>query len=279
MEHALKARTDLQAERARSLMTKMGASLDSGLIGLCWQAWVGFHEHFQMNKDMEVRVREVERKVSEFAKTKTKMAGSVLDRMGSAFTSGLALQCFKCWYQHVQDELRADQMVRQLKKSKDRLSIFADRNSHNAKGAMERCRTQVDVTVTLRVFMAWRLHARLEQVLLQHNTRLDGKRVQLQNVQVMFKDFARQLETGLTSSPDSDRDLRNLMKTRKTMSKSEGTMSLPNIHKQGLSKGGLETLPALQTPKRDLGWSFGRGHSGPQYQKDDVMGMRRNQWG
>mmetsp|Transcript_74486 Transcript_74486/g.166745 ORF Transcript_74486/g.166745 Transcript_74486/m.166745 type:complete len:191 (-) Transcript_74486:30-602(-) len=73
----------------------------------------------------------------------------------------------------------------------------------------------------------------MEDILRLHQGKMDSKKAQLTKVQGMFKSFAQELEANFKSSSlESDRDWylgAQQRGHRKELTKSEGTVSLPNI--------------------------------------------------
>jgi len=58
-----------------------------------------------------------------------------------------------------------------------------------------------------------------------YNNRMDAKKYQLHSLQTMFRTFATQLESGLKDGTPRD------AAPQKKLSKSDQTVSLPDIHK------------------------------------------------
>merc|ERR1712224_715636 len=81
----------------------------------------------------------------------------------------------------------------------------------------------------LHTMVLWTEYSKLERLLRYYANRMDSKKHQLQGLQTMFRNFATQLETGLKEG--TPRDSASIKGGSKKMSKSEGTVSLPNIHK------------------------------------------------
>merc|ERR1712151_1287220 len=114
-----------------------------------------------------------------------------------------------------------------LNSANSKFSEFSDRNSTNAKSVMERARLHLEEMVYRRHWNAWRLYARMEATEFMYRAKIEAKKQQLYGVQQMFRQFAAQLEAGMKEQ-DSAREL--YKRRTKTMSKSEGAVSLPDIH-------------------------------------------------
>merc|ERR1711977_639611 len=76
----------------------------------------------------------------------------------------------------------------------------------------------------------WTEVCKVERLLRYYSNRIEGKKHQLQGLQTMFRTFATQLETGLRDG--TPRDAASIKNGSKRMNKTEGAVSLPNIHKQ-----------------------------------------------
>mmetsp|Transcript_119635 Transcript_119635/g.194610 ORF Transcript_119635/g.194610 Transcript_119635/m.194610 type:complete len:173 (+) Transcript_119635:1-519(+) len=160
--------------------------------------------------------------------------------MAASSDSGLVYECWSAWNNMYLEEKKSNEMAEILNSASSKLGVFGDRNKGSAKSVMQRAADHANNMTLLRHFNAWRLDATVERLLRQNQGRIDSKRQQLLQVQQMFRNFAVQLEAGIKSGADSDRDLalgppRSFEhgKSRKQMTKSEGSVSLPDIHQKG----------------------------------------------
>merc|ERR1712151_925471 len=103
----------------------------------------------------------------------------------------------------------------------------------SAKNAMERSHEHQLTMLYLKVWGAWKLETRMEQLMKKNQVRIEGKRQQLLGVQSMFRDFAVKLKSNIAQSADSNRDLAmgppaSFKKQYvRGMTRSEQTISLP----------------------------------------------------
>lgn len=156
---------------------------------------------------------------------------SIITRLQTSNDQGLLFTFFKHWEDHWVEEKHAREMTDILASTNSKLVDFTGRNRGNAKSAMERATSAADSVLLLHVFTQWSLDSRLNQIYGTHHRRLDGKRKQLGKVQTMFREFATQLEEGLKHSLEADSHWAHPARgQRKQLSKSDGTVSLPNIH-------------------------------------------------
>jgi hypothetical protein len=237
MEARLKACQDHQSASAKKVLARCGAASDQGLRDMCFHEWVNFHKEYLKNKEFEDKVKESEKRVADFMKSKSQGAQSVLNKMGSANDSGLLQTVIKAWYEFYRDEKNAAEFAEKMNGANGRFGAFGDRNKKNAKNAMERSHEHQLTMLYLKVWGAWRLDTQLEKLLRVNQGRIEGKKKQLLGVQQMFRNFAVQLEKNINSAgEDSNRELAMgppqgyKKKYERGMTKHEQTMSLPEIN-------------------------------------------------
>mmetsp|Transcript_12627 Transcript_12627/g.20904 ORF Transcript_12627/g.20904 Transcript_12627/m.20904 type:complete len:552 (+) Transcript_12627:88-1743(+) len=236
MEARLKACMDHQAQSAKKVLARCGAASEQGLRDMCFHEWLNFHQEYLKNKEFEDRVKESERRVAEFMKSKSQGAQSVLTKMSEATDTGLIYTCFSSWAEFYKEEKRANEFAEQLSAAQGKFGAFGERNKSSAKNVMERAHEHQQTMLYLKVWGAWKLETRIEQILRKNQVRIDGKRQQLLGVQSMFRDFAVKLESNIAQSADSNRDLAqgppsNYKKQYvRGMTRTEQTLSLPDIH-------------------------------------------------
>jgi len=207
LERKLKSCQDHQAQSAKRVLARCGAASESGLRDMCFHEWVGFHKEYLKNKEFEDKVKESEKKVAEFMKSKSAGAQSILTKMGNASDSGLLHNMLTAWYEYYSDERKAAAFAEQMNGANGRFGAFGERNKKSAKNACERAHEHNLTMLYLKVWGAWRMDTQLEKMLRTHQGKIDGKRKQLTGVQQMFRNFAVQLEKNIESGADSNRDL------------------------------------------------------------------------
>jgi hypothetical protein len=235
LERKLKACQDHQAQSAKKVLARCGAASETGLRDMCFHEWVTFHRDYLKNKEFEDRVKESEKRVAEFMKSKSAGAQSILTKMSSASDSGLLHNVIQAWYDYYRDEKNAAEFAEKLNCANTRFGAFGERNKKSAKSACERAHEHQVTMLYLKVWGAWRLDAQIEKLLHLHQSKIEGKRKQLHGVQQMFRTFAVQLEKNIQAGDDSNRDLAlgppaNYKKRyERGMTKCEQTLSLPEV--------------------------------------------------
>jgi len=239
MEARLKAAADHQAASAKKVLARCGAASEQGLRDMCFHEWVAFHQDYLKNKELEDAVKEEERRIKEFMKSHSENAQGLLNNMHAATETGLLHECLTAWNEYYKEEKAANEYAELMQAQGGRFGAFGERNKKGAQSVMERAHEHNLIMLYLKVFGAWRLDTKIEQLLKVHQGRIDGKRQQLVAVQQMFRNFAKQLESNIQSGGDSNRDLAlgPPSKYKSKSAKPDGSVSLPDIHSKPGSAG------------------------------------------
>merc|ERR1719387_3460745 len=179
-----------QAENTKKVMTRMSAGSDANLVNLCWQAWLTFLQDYKKDKEMEDKVKAAEKQVQDFLKKKSDEAKGVLDRMSGASDSGLLSNVVKAWVGLIKEEKEAG--------GNSKFSSLNQQRGAAAKGVMGRVSHMQEFLFMMKFFGAWAADAKTETILASYGTKIEHKKDQLQKVQQMFRQFATQLEQGLS---------------------------------------------------------------------------------
>merc|ERR1712072_1343474 len=107
------------------------------------------------------------------------------------------------WCQQFKDNKEAAKMEALMAKNEARFGALNGRQKDNAKGVMSRVNEQMDLNLMLKHFSAWATDTKLERIMRHYNSKMEGKKQQLQSVQHLFKNFATQLDQGLKGDGDS----------------------------------------------------------------------------
>merc|ERR1719465_223064 len=145
--------------------------------------------------------------------------------MNSATDSGLVEDVMSTWAQAYKEKMEAIKMEALMAENEARFGALNGRQKDNAKGVMGRVNEQMELNCMLKHFSAWATDTKLERIMRHYNSKMEGKKQQLQSVQHLFKNFATQLDQGLKGEGDSARDSSNRRK------KDEG-VTLPDIQKK-----------------------------------------------
>jgi len=235
----IKSMQTSQAENTKKVIARMNGNNDMTLKSLGFQAWSQFLVEYRKNKEMEDTVKEAERAVNKFMQEKKENAKKLLANMTGGTDSGLIKNSFDGWMGVYLEAKAEAEMADMINGAQGKMKAFGDRSKNNAKSVMNRARIHQENMLNLKVFNAWRLDSRIERTLRLYAGRIDAKRQQLVGVQQMFRNFANQLEASLKEGSDSFRDLRDRpAQSKKTMSKSDATVSLPDINVKRSGRSG-----------------------------------------
>merc|ERR1712193_325904 len=238
IEAKLAAQAGKNKDNAKAVLMRNLASGDNMLMDVCIEAWKDWLKEYKKNKDAEDAVKAAEQKVAAFMKGRSEGAKGIIDRMNSATDSGLVEHVVSTWVQYYKDLKKAEEMEALINGGAARFSSFSSRNKQGAMSAGQKATAVKDYGLINHSMLLWIEVTRVERMLRYYTTRVEGKKTQLQGLQTMFRNFASQLETGLKEG--TPRDF-GAVKDKKSgrLSKSENTVSLPNIHqKQSGSRSG-----------------------------------------
>merc|ERR1719160_794019 len=223
MEAKLAGATAAQTENTKKVMSRMASGSDNALLTVVLGAWKEFIEDYKKNKDMEDAVKAQEQAMAEYMAKKKDEAKSVLDRMNASTDSGLVEHVMSTWVQKFKEDAEARKMEQIMAENEARFGALNGRQKDNAKGVMSRVNEQMQLNLLLRHFLAWATDTKLERIMRHYNSKMEGKKQQLQSVQHLFKSFATQLDQGLKGDGDSARD-------SSSRRKSKDDFSLPDIN-------------------------------------------------
>lgn len=238
IEAKLAAQSGKNKDNAKAVLMRNLASGDNQLMDVCIECWKTWLVEYKKDKESEDAVKAAEAKVAAFMKGKSEGAKGIIDRMNSATDSGLVEHVVSTWVQYYKDLKKAEEMEALINGGAARFSSFSSRNKQGAMSAGQKATAVKDYGLINHSMLLWIEVTRVERMLRYYTTRVEGKKTQLQGLQTMFRNFASQLETGLKEG--TPRDF-GAVKDKKSgrLSKSENTVSLPNIHqKQSGSRSG-----------------------------------------
>merc|ERR1712182_46115 len=102
----LAAQAGKNKDNAKAVLMRNLASGDNMLMDVCIEAWKDWLKEYKLNKESEDAVKEAERKVAEFMKSKSDGARGVIDKMNAATDSGLVEHVISTWVQYYKDMKR-----------------------------------------------------------------------------------------------------------------------------------------------------------------------------
>jgi len=230
IEAKLAAQAGKNKDNAKAVLMRNLASGDNMLMDVCIEAWKDWLKEYKKNKESEDAVKAAEAKVAAFMKSKKDGASSIIDKMNAATDSGLVEHVISTWIQFRKEEKKAQEMEAMLNGANAKFGSFSERNKAGAMSAGQKATAVKEYGLLNHSMCLWSEFCKVERLLRYYSNRVEGKKHQLQGLQTMFKNFASQLESGLKEgTPRDSAAIKNGSKSK--MSKSEGSVSLPNIHK------------------------------------------------
>merc|ERR1719171_1090089 len=226
IEAKMAAQAAKNKENTKSVLMRNLAASDNMLCDTCIEAWKTWLVEYKKNKETEDAVKAAEQRVEAFMKNKKDGAKGIIDKMNSATDSGLVEHVVSSWCNYFKEEKKAREMEELINGANAKFASFNQRNKQGAQTAGGRAAEVRDYGLINPSFVLWVEAARVERLLRYYNNRIDAKKYQLQSLQSMFRTFATQLESGL-----KDGTPRDAGKAQKKLSKSDQTVSLPDIHK------------------------------------------------
>jgi len=227
LEDQLHSFKSSQLENTKRVLGRMSAEGDNTLVDLCFKGWINYRLEYLKDKEANDAIKAAQNKLNAFMKGHQENAKALLDKMSSGTDSGLVNTMVTAWVQQFIEDKQEKELEDILNSADSKFKLFSDRNSTNATSVMERARLHMEEMVYRRHWNAWRLYARMEATEFMYRAKIEAKKQQLYGVQQMFRQFAAQLEAGMKEQ-DSAREL--YKRRTKTLSKSDGTVSLPDIH-------------------------------------------------
>merc|ERR1719420_1712885 len=151
--------------------------------------------------------------------------------MNSSTNSGLVEHVMSTWVAAFKDKKKAEEMEKLINGNAAKFASFSARNKQGAMSAGEKAQAIKEYGLVNHAVLLWSEVTKVERMLRYYQNRVEGKKQQLQGLQGMFRNFASQLETGLKDG--TPRDFGAVKdKKGKGLSKSDQTVSLPNIHQK-----------------------------------------------
>jgi len=233
IEAKLAAQGAKNKDNAKAVLMRNLASSDNQLCDVCIEGWKKYIEDYKKNKETEDAVKAAEKKMEEFMKNKSEGAKKLIDQMNSSTDSGLVEHVISTWVQYYKDEKKAEEMEALINGANNKFGAFSERNKHGAMTAGEKATYIKNYGLINHAVLLWKDVCATERLLRYYNNRVEHKKHQLQGLQTMFRNFATQLETGLKEGTPRTDALKDRSKSgSKKLSKSDQTVSLPDIHQQ-----------------------------------------------
>lgn len=256
LEARLSSSKGAQAASTKRVMARMGAAQLGQALSMCFQGWVAYHKEYMKNKEWEDSVKESEKRVKEFMKTKSAGAKKVLESMEGMADSGLEKTCLNAWIEFTNEIRQENKLAEQLEQFQAKSSAFHGRNKTAGMSLMERARVHQERMAMQQVMLRWAMDCKVEVMCRGYHGVIEGKRSQLVGVQTMFRKFAGTLEASIQKGGRDDTRFEvKPPAQRKKMVKDQNSVSLPDIGgskrspKSGTRTGtSSNTGSALRTP-------------------------------
>merc|ERR1711904_721082 len=233
IEAKLAAQAGKNKDNAKAVLMRNLASGDNMLMDVCIEAWKSWLVEYKKNKESEDAVKAAEAKVAAFMKGKSEGAKGIIDRMNSATDSGLVEHVISTWVQYRKEEKKAQEMEAMLNGANAKFGSFSERNKAGAMSAGQKATAVKEYGLLNHSLCLWSEFCKVERLLRYYSNRMEGKKHQLQGLQTMFRNFATQLETGLKEgTPRDAAAVKDRKSSSKRLSKSDQTVSLPDIHQK-----------------------------------------------
>ncbi|CAE8595589.1 unnamed protein product [Polarella glacialis] len=241
------------AANVKQIMMRVGAACDAGLLMTSIKAWESSLSESKRQFELRGKVEAVETALKKRREAQNDAAKKIIIHLSRASDVGLSHMVVKSWAKYgkgaTQDSGMADLLNAQL----GRLSDFGIRNARTAFSTLNKAGKQLDLFLLQRTFSAWQLDNKLGKLLRRHQALMESKKEQLRSVNGMFRSFAHELEGTTSKSPSGAKS-----SVRRMLSKTEGSVLLPNIHakqlgsdRQGLAKT-QKTHASAGPPAGDL---------------------------
>lgn len=201
LEDKLSTYSKEQAARTKDVMLRMASDSDAELQSQCLQALMHAVELARAARALEAETRKKEAEVNEYLSRKQEEARHVLARMAGDTESGVLTSAWAAWVHAVQEGKKARESEEKLKDKEQRFRSFMNRQKANAQGVMTRVTEQQKLECLLQHFCAWVLDTKTERLERRFAEKLHSNKSQLASVQSMFRDFATQLEAGISVTP------------------------------------------------------------------------------
>jgi len=172
---------------------------------------------YKLNKEMEDAVKASEKQLNEFMKKQSEGAKGVLNRMSGSSDSGLLAMFMKEWVEVYLADKKGKEMEDIVNGSESKFKNLNMRQKGAAKGVAGRANKIEEDNLVAMIFLSWIGEAKFQRIWRHANSKMEGKKHQIDAVRSMFKSFASQLETSIDRMPQSAR------------SDSDGRVKLPRI--------------------------------------------------
>ncbi|CAK9048480.1 unnamed protein product [Durusdinium trenchii] len=211
--------TKEMCNRAKKVISRMVEDEKGAAVGSCFASWVLFSVAYKKDRDFEENLKHFERQMQVYKDKKKEDAALILSRVSAATDSGLVQQTLAAWTSYTFDGQKIRGLEGKVYGYDDRLHETKKKHRQIAANLSGRTGDQIDMNTMYQSWMAWTSCSKTARLDKFFGQKIDRKRRQLSNLQVLFQNFADELETGLGTREQED----------ESRPKADG-VSLPDIH-------------------------------------------------
>jgi len=187
------------AGNAQKVMSRMSAGNETGLKPLAWQGWRQYMEEFKNDTELSKSLREKERQVEAFKRKQKEGAKGVLTSMTNASNSALQHSVYMAWIDLIKERKEKERVESALNAKSAQMSNFQSKNKAAGMSASEKTAFLQDAQLLIFCMCQWKKDARVERIRRLGKEKDAKRKKELVGVKGMFKSFASELETSLTS--------------------------------------------------------------------------------
>eukprot|EP00933_Yihiella_yeosuensis_P022194 TRINITY_DN17474_c0_g1_i1.p1 TRINITY_DN17474_c0_g1~~TRINITY_DN17474_c0_g1_i1.p1 ORF type:complete len:434 (+),score=102.83 TRINITY_DN17474_c0_g1_i1:92-1393(+) len=245
LEAQLAANKSDCARKCMEAMRKMAGANDEEAVISAFESWKDATLEFRYEKEMQRLEQDAEDRLQAAMQAKSAVMRKVmLVALGKQSPEETKSQAFSDWKQMTLDAKEEARLQQEVESKSALLSAFGAERKASGQNLAEKAMYVVDVYATMRAFYAWRSDYEMTSKMKVYAAKIEAKRQQLVGVHQMFRSFATQLETGLKSEysekakkKPQHRSKHDAIEQPKRLSRTEGSLSLPDIHKPSTPSG------------------------------------------
>eukprot|EP00928_Gymnodinium_smaydae_P070610 TRINITY_DN54412_c0_g1_i1.p1 TRINITY_DN54412_c0_g1~~TRINITY_DN54412_c0_g1_i1.p1 ORF type:complete len:532 (+),score=127.95 TRINITY_DN54412_c0_g1_i1:122-1717(+) len=199
---------EAQIANTRQFMLRMSAGSDSALRALAFQSWQKGVEALKVENAYEEKMKKSEDALAAQIAKKGAQTKQIMARMLGSGEQGLLCMVRGAWTDLWKQEMKAQELDEAVQRANEKFSNLTTKQKRVVKCVAERTNQSEEELVMLKILHDWSTQAKLERMVKHYSGKMDSKKQQLEAVQNLFKSFATQLETGVSTTPRSQRKSR-----------------------------------------------------------------------
>mmetsp|Transcript_107493 Transcript_107493/g.302536 ORF Transcript_107493/g.302536 Transcript_107493/m.302536 type:complete len:550 (-) Transcript_107493:263-1912(-) len=223
-----------QERKTKQVMLRMTAGKDDQVMLLTLQAWAKYVTDLKNENALASQMAEAEAMLADHISRSSDQAKAVIQRMFGQGETGLLVMMRGAWTDQWKIEKQEKELDEAVTNASMKFSQLSKERKRIVKACCDRTNALEEELILKFMFEQWITAAKVERVISYFTGKIDTKNHQLESVQSMFKQFATQLEQGISTTPRSQR----------TKGKSGGGQSRPAPSDGGSSAVRPPALPA-----------------------------------